>query len=228
MKKSVFLFVNLCLAATISTVAGLEESNQSASATGSKGENSIDLFSAETNYTLGSDFHNESRLGHGDSFYSDFSYDHRFLITGKWYFRAGVEYERYDFGGTDNGLPDHLQAAYGHVALEYVVHDFPGVFLELDPGVYFQDSISGDAFDIPWKTFVAFPLKKDKIFGLIGLGGALYQDPGNRSRRRSHLANLRQIAAARRVPEAGPGLSAKRRLGLKTHRRIDLRKLPNR
>ena len=51
------------------------------------------------------------KLGDGDSLYNDFSYDHRFLITGKWYFRAGVEYERYDFGGTDNGLPDHLQAA---------------------------------------------------------------------------------------------------------------------
>ena len=53
------------------------------------------------------------------------AYDHRFLITGNWYFRAGVEYERYDFGGSDNGLPDHLQALYGHLALEYVVKDFP-------------------------------------------------------------------------------------------------------
>ena len=63
----------------------------------------------ETTYTFDSDF-NESKLGHGDSLYNDFSYDHRFLITGKWYLRLGVEYERYDFGGTDNGLPDHLQA----------------------------------------------------------------------------------------------------------------------
>ena len=83
-------------------------------------ENSHDLFSYETTYTFDSDF-KESKLGHGDSLYNDFSYDHRFLITGKWYFRAGVEYERYDFGGTDNGLPDHLQAASAHLALEYVV-----------------------------------------------------------------------------------------------------------
>ena len=27
------------------------------------------------------------------------------------------------------------------------------------------------------ETFRFFPLKKDKIFGVIGLGGALYQDP---------------------------------------------------
>ena len=73
---------------------------------------------------------------------------------------ARVEYERYDFGGTDNGLPDHLQAAYGHLALEYVVKDFPGISIELDPGVYFQDNVSWDAFDMPGKAFVTFPLKE--------------------------------------------------------------------
>lgn len=139
-------------------------------------ENSHDLFYYETTYTFQSDF-TESKLGHGDSLYDDFSYDHRFLITGKWYFRAGVEYERYDFGGTDNGLPDHLQAASGHLALEYVVKDFPAVGIELDPGVYFQDSVSWDAFDIPGKAYVTFPLKKDKIFGVAGLGWGMFQDP---------------------------------------------------
>ena len=79
-------------------------------------ENSHNLSNYETTYTFQSDFE-ESKLGHGDSLYDDFSYDHRFLITGKWYFRAGVEYERYDFGGTNNGLPDHLQGLYGHLAL---------------------------------------------------------------------------------------------------------------
>ena len=140
-------------------------------------KNSLDLFSYDGVYTFRSDFKNEPRLGEGDSLYNDFSYDHRFLITGKWYFRTGFEYERYDFGGTDNGLPDHLQALYGHLAIEYVVKDHAGAGLELDPGIYFQNRITSDAFDIPWKIFVSFPLKKDKIFGVIGLGGALYQDP---------------------------------------------------
>ena len=139
-------------------------------------ENSHDLFYWETTYTFQSDF-TESKLGNGDSLYDDFSYDHRFLITGKWYFRAGVEYERYDFGGTDNGLPEHLQAASSHLAVEYVVKDFPGISIELDPGLYFQDSASWDAFDIPGKAFVTFPLKKDKIFGVVGLGWGLFQDP---------------------------------------------------
>jgi hypothetical protein len=139
-------------------------------------ENSRDFFSLESTRTFESDFHN-SQLGEGSSLYDDFSYDHRFLIKGKWYFRAGVEYERYDFGGSNNGLPDHLQAAYAHLAIEYVVHDHAGVSFELDPGAYFQSHINSGSLDIPWKTFVSFPLKKDKVFGVIGVGGGLNQHP---------------------------------------------------
>src|SRR6187200_302576 len=156
------LFAFLFLASATSTFAGPPTFEAQPSPTPSD-ENSRDLFSYETTYTFRSDF-KESKLGHGDSLYDDFTYDHRFLITGKWYLRLGVEYERYDFDGTDNGLPDHLQAAYAHIAYEYVVKDFPGVGIELDPGVYFQDHVSGDAFDIPGKAFVSFTLKKDKIF----------------------------------------------------------------
>jgi hypothetical protein len=139
-------------------------------------ENSHNLFNYETTYTFQSDFE-ESKLGHGDSLYDDFSYDHRFLITGKWYFRAGVEYERYDFGGTNNGLPDHLQGLYGHLALEYVVEDHPGAAIEIEPGVYFQDHISWNAFDVPGRAYVSFPLKKDKIFATVGFGWGQFQDP---------------------------------------------------
>jgi hypothetical protein len=139
-------------------------------------ENSHDLFSYETTYTFDSDF-TESKLGHGDSLYNDFTYDHRFLITGKWYLRLGVEYERYDFDGTNNGLPDHLQAGSGHFAVEYVVKDFPGMSLELDPGVYFQDNATWNAFDVPGKAFVSFPLKKDKVFAVVGLGWGQFQNP---------------------------------------------------
>jgi hypothetical protein len=139
-------------------------------------ENSHNLFNYETTYTFQSDFE-ESKLGHGDSIYNDFSYDHRFLIKGNWYFRTGIEYERYDFGGSDNGLPDHLQGLYGHLALEYVVKDHAGIGIEANPGVYFQDHVSSDAFDVPGKAYVTFPLKKDKIFATVGFGWGQFQDP---------------------------------------------------
>ncbi len=141
-------------------------------------ENSRDLFQYQTIYTFKSDFNGDhGKLGSGDSLYNDFTYDHRFLINGNWYFRAGVEYERFDFGGSDNGLPDHLQSFSGHIAFEYIVQDHAGAGIELDPGAYFQNNITGDSFDIPWKAFVSFPLRKDKIFGVVGLGGGIYQHP---------------------------------------------------
>jgi hypothetical protein len=169
------LCVSVLLVGIASAVAGPATFEAQPSPTPEE-ENSRDLFSYETTYTFGSDF-KESKLGDGDSLYNDFSYDHRFLITGKWYFRAGVEYERYDFGGTDNGLPDHLQGLYGHLALEYVVKDHAGMSLELDPGIYFQDNIGSDNFDVPGKAYVTFPLKKDKVFATVGLGWGAFQDP---------------------------------------------------
>lgn len=176
MKKIRCLLVSMLLATIASAVAGSEPAVQTSPPP--RDENSRDLFSLESTYTLSSDFRgDESKLGDGDSWYGDFSYDHRFLIKGNWFFRAGVEYERFQFSDNDNGLPDHLQAAYGHLAIEYVVKDFPALSLELDPGVYFQDEITKNAFDMPAKAFVTFPLKKDKIYGVIGVGSALYQDP---------------------------------------------------
>jgi hypothetical protein len=160
-------------------------------------ENHTNIFDYETTYTLSSDFQKYRGIfGDGDSLYNDISYAHRFLITGKWYLRLGAEYERFDFGGDNgpnhlatpgcfscgiiggnNGLPDHLQTVHALIAYEYVVHDHAGAGIEIDPGVYFEDHANGDAFDIPWKVFVSFPLKKDKIFGVIGLGGAINQSP---------------------------------------------------
>jgi hypothetical protein len=141
-------------------------------------QNSRELFAYETTYTFESNFRDDNgKLGDGSSLYDQFSYNHRFLISGNWFFRAGVEYERFDFGGTDNGLPDHLQTIHAQLAIEYVIHDHAGVSLEVNPGPYFQNDVTGDSIDFPAKAFVTFPLKKDKIFAVIGVGGGMFQDP---------------------------------------------------
>jgi hypothetical protein len=176
MKQIRRLFFLCTLAATASAWAGPFSELQPSPAP--EEQNSRELFAYETTYTLDSDFRNDhGKLGHGDSLYDQFSYNHRFLITGNWFFRAGVEYERFDFGGTDNGLPEHLQTIHAQLAIEYVIHDHAGLSLEINPGPYFQDNVTGDSIDVPFKAFVSFPLKKDKIFGVIGVGGALYQNP---------------------------------------------------
>src|ERR1700675_4203830 len=84
-------------------------------------KNSTELFSYETIYTGKSDFKEYGgAFGEGDSLYKTFNYAHRFHITGNWYFRAGVEYERFDFGGSNNGLPDQLQTIHALLAYEYI------------------------------------------------------------------------------------------------------------
>jgi hypothetical protein len=70
-----------------------------------------------------------------------------------------------------------LQTIHALVAYEYIFKDHAGAGIELDPGVYFEDHANGDAFDIPWKVWVTFPLKKDKIYGVIGAGGAINSNP---------------------------------------------------
>ena len=176
MQKIRLLAATLFSVAFSIALAGAQETLQSSDTPNPEDENSHDILYVEGTYTFDSDY-TESKLGHVESIYSDFTYDHRFLITGKWYFRGGLEYERFDFDGTNNGLPDKLQATSVHLALEYVVKDHAGAGFEIDPGFYFQEGISGDAFDFPWKGFVTFPLKKDKVFAVVALGGGLYQDP---------------------------------------------------
>src|SRR5438552_4283602 len=171
------LFVLLFLAAVMQSLA-VTATFEAQPSPSPADENSHDLFDYEMDHHVSRQFLGDPRrLRQCDSLYNDFSYAHRFLITGKWYFRAGVEYERFDFGGTDNGLPDHLQTVHALLAVEYVVHDHAGAGIEIDPGPYFQNDIRGDTIDIPWKVFVTFPLKKDKIFGVIGVGGAINQSP---------------------------------------------------
>ncbi|HST31609.1 MAG TPA: hypothetical protein VLK27_12315 [Chthoniobacterales bacterium] len=191
-RLTLVLTVSFC--AALSALAGPALEMQPApSPAQDENKNSTEIFDYETTYTASSDYQKYSgRFGDSDSIYNDISYAHRFLITGNWYLRIGAEYERFDFGGDNgdnhfgpggvvlggnNGLPDHLQTFHALIAYEYIVHDHAGAGIDLEPGLYFEDHANGDAFDIPWKVWVSFPLKKDKIFGVIGAGGSLNSNP---------------------------------------------------
>src|SRR5216117_4202631 len=177
MKRIRLFFISVFLSAAASAVAGPPTYEAQPLPTPAD-ENHRELFDYELNYTGNSSFFDDhGKFGNGDSLYNDFSYAHRFLITGKWYFRTGVEYERFDFDGTNNGLPDHLQTVHALLAVEYVVHDHAGAGIEIEPGPYFQSDAKWNTFDIPWKAWVTFPLKQDKIFAVIGVGGAINSNP---------------------------------------------------
>jgi len=198
MNRLTFALIVTTFCATFSALAGTAVEMQPApSPAQDENKNSTEIFNYETTYTGTSDYQRYSgRLGDSDSLYNQISYAHRFLITGNWYLRLGAEYERFDFGGdngsnrllvpghtlagivgTDNGLPDHLQTIHALVAYEYIFKDHAGAGIELDPGAYFENDVDGDAFDIPWKVWVTFPLQKDKIFAVIGAGGSLNSSP---------------------------------------------------
>src|SRR5260370_18106978 len=166
----------LSLISPILAGTGLEL--QPAPSPSDENKNSTKLFAYETVYTGNSDFkHYRGAFGDCDSLYNDVSFAHRIHITAHCYFRAGVEYERFDFGGTDNGLPDHLQTIHALLAYEYIFHDHAGAGVEIDPGPYFQNHVTGDSIDVPWKVWVTFPLKKYKIFAVIGAVGSIYSNP---------------------------------------------------
>lgn len=137
---------------------------------------SRDLFSYEAIFTGASDFKHSS-FGSQDVLHNDFSYSHRFEISGPVFFRAGVEYERYDFGTSRAPVPNMLQRACATFALEYIVEDTAGAAIEVQPGAYYENDINANTIDIPWDAYVTIPLFKN-VYGVIGAAGAqFYQYP---------------------------------------------------
>src|SRR5260370_21208927 len=99
----------LCFAALLvssSLFAGATGSEMQPSPSPSpEDQNSRELFEYETTYTADSNFYDDhGKFGHGDSLYNDFSYAHRFLITGNSFFRAGVDYDPFEFGASPKRL----------------------------------------------------------------------------------------------------------------------------
>src|SRR5436309_15929454 len=126
MKNIQAFFVFLFLAAVTSAFAGPPTIEAQPAPTPAE-ENHLNLFDYEMDYTFSSNFYDvHGDFGNGSSLYNDFSYSHSFLVTGKWYFRAGVDYARFDFGGTDNASPYHIQPANALLSTGSMVHDHAG------------------------------------------------------------------------------------------------------
>lgn len=128
----------------------------------------LDIFNAESGYVF------ESDLNHGGSFgkqyeaQNEFEYAHRFLITGNWYFRAGVMYDRFDFGNTDAPVPVHLQAMAGAFGIDYMHGKDVGAFLQVRPGFYTEEHIGLSSFDCPILVGRFWTLQPDKLYILTG------------------------------------------------------------
>src|SRR2546430_1357810 len=88
MKSIRLFFISVFLSAAASAVAGPPTYEAAQPLPTPADENHRELFDYELDYTGNSSFFDDhGKFGNGDSLYNDFSYAHRFLITGQWYFR---------------------------------------------------------------------------------------------------------------------------------------------
>jgi len=132
----------------------------------------LDLFSFDSSYVF------ESKISNGDEFNDQSAwefegeYSHRFHLTGKWYLRAGINYNRFEFSETDAPVPDHLQSLGALISLDYMVGGDRGAFLEIRPGFYGEDDFRSEAFDIPITIGRAWVLRQDSLYLFTGLNVA--------------------------------------------------------
>ena len=170
MRKTFFLTAAIALTFSLRTWAGVE----SHYFTNPNDEKTpIDLFKVEGGDTFESQLHQGGTdYGKQDAFELDAEYSHRFLIKGNWYFRAGVDYNRFEFGDTSAPVPDHLQSIAALFSIEYCVHGDRGAFLEVRPGFYGVNNFDSSSFDIPITLGRAWVLQPDKIFLFTGVNAS--------------------------------------------------------
>lgn len=130
----------------------------------------IDYVEIESAYVFGSDFTNTRHdFGSQDSWQNQFEYGHRFHLSGNWYLRTGVSYDRYDFSGTNAPLPIHLQTGQLVLGIDYMHGQDVGAFLQFRPGIYTEEHINLDAFDCPILVGRFWVVKPDKFYILTAV-----------------------------------------------------------
>jgi hypothetical protein len=133
------------------------------------------------------DFESDLDRGHGklDTWHNGVDLQQRIPLNnftswpnvqcGKWYLRAGADYERFDFDVEhESRLPNTLQSISGIIALEYLVKGDTGILIESRPGVYFEHDINSGAFDFPTNIGAAIPIfGGDKFYLIAGVSFSL-------------------------------------------------------
>ena len=132
----------------------------------------IDLFETENTYVFESDLNHGGSFGKQDEVQNDIYYAHRFLISGNWYARAGVAYDRFDFGSTSAPVPLHLQSGAAVLSIDYMHGEDIGAMLEVRPGFYTENNIGLASFDCPITLMRFWVVKQDQFYILTGVNYA--------------------------------------------------------
>ncbi len=132
----------------------------------------LDLLDIEGGYVFESDLNHGGSFGKQDALQSQFAYAHRFLITGNLYVRAGLEYNRFDFGGTNAPVPVHLQSMAGVIGIDYMHGSDLAAFIWVKPGFYTEEHLGLNSFDAPITLGRIFVLQQDKLYLFAGANAA--------------------------------------------------------
>jgi hypothetical protein len=123
------------------------------------------LFESKIGYVLGSDLEN---FGDQDALQTEIELAHRFHLTGNFYLRLGLAYNRFDFGSTAAPVPDHLQSVAGVIGVDYMRGPYVGAFFHMRPGFYTENDFSESSFDVPMAFGRIFVVQEDKLYVLAG------------------------------------------------------------
>ncbi len=132
----------------------------------------LDLFNLEASYVFESELSDGFNYGDQSASELEIEYSHRFHLSGHFYLRAGINYNRFDFGSTGAPVPNQLQSLAAVVSLEYMVGADRGAFLEIRPGFYGEQDLRDEAFDIPITLARAWVLRPEKLFLITGVNVA--------------------------------------------------------
>ena len=133
---------------------------------------SRDLFDLKSTYVFESDLHRNGSFGEQYAIQNSFSYAHRFFLTGQLYLKAGIAYERFDFGATGAPVPNHLQSVAAVIGVDYMHNDDVGAFLQFRPGFYTENDFSSASFDVPITLGRVFVLQPDRLYVFAGANAA--------------------------------------------------------
>ena len=133
---------------------------------------SLDIIEIESSYVFESDLHRNGSFGEQWAAENSFAYGRRFLLSGHLYLHLGVEYDRFDFGGTGAPVPDHLQSVAAIIGVDYMHNDDVGAFIQVKPGIYTQNDFDSAAFDAPITLGRIWVLQDDKLYLFTGLNAA--------------------------------------------------------
>ncbi|MBA2622190.1 MAG: hypothetical protein H0U88_01035 [Chthoniobacterales bacterium] len=134
----------------------------------------LDLFSVDASYVFESklSFDDDDNFGDQDALQTSIEYSHRFRLSGSLYLRAGLAYNRFDFGQSSAPVPDQLHSLAAIVGIDYMVGNDVGAFLQLRPGFYAEDDFDGDSFDVPITLARIWVLQPKRLYLLTGVNVA--------------------------------------------------------